>query len=219
MAVAMTTVNHIRIGSIVTGPTLPEPVEVLVTMPMGSALKIIGRGRNTGMTYDPVLSPEQIAQLQVSAEREPFDGDARLFRLGIEAQRLGLAYEYDPFFSLSIARVDPLPHQLEAVYGYFLRLPRIRFLLADDPGSGKTIMAGLTHKELKARGLVKRVLIVAPANLTSSANGSRSSAGPRCGPTTARTRGRNTIRSSRRCPGHRSSMTPAKACSGPAGTW
>ncbi len=80
--------------------------------------------------------------------------------------RLGLAYEYDPFFSLSIARVDPLPHQLDAVYGYFLRLPRIRFLLADDAGAGKTIMAGLTHKELKARGLVKRVLIVAPANLT-----------------------------------------------------
>jgi len=162
----MTEINHIRTGSIVTGPTLPEPVEVLVTMPMGSALKIIGRGRNTGMTYDPVLTPAQIAQLQVSAEREPFDGDSRLFRLGIEAQRLGLAYEYDPYFSLSIARVDPLPHQLEAVYGYFLRLPRIRFLLADDPGSGKTIMGGLTHKELKARGLVKRVLIVAPANLT-----------------------------------------------------
>ena len=67
---------------------------------------------------------------------------------------------------LSIARVDPLPHQLEAVYGYFLRVPRIRFLLADDPGAGKTIMAGLTLKELKARGLVKRTLIVAPANLT-----------------------------------------------------
>ncbi len=55
--------------------------------------------------------------------------------------RLGIAYEYDPYFSLSIARVDPLPHQLEAVYDYFLRLPRIRFLLADDPGAGKTIMA------------------------------------------------------------------------------
>ena len=90
----------------------------------------------------------------------------RLFRLGIEAQRLGLAYEYDPFFSLSIARVDPLPHQLEAVYGYFLKLPRIRFLLADDPGAGKTVMAGLLLKELKARGLVRRVLIVTPANLT-----------------------------------------------------
>ena len=89
-----------------------------------------------------------------------------MFRLGIEAQRLGLAYEYDPYFSLSIARVDPLPHQLEAVYDYFLKLPRIRFLLADDPGAGKTIMAGLLLKELKARGLVQRTLIVAPANLT-----------------------------------------------------
>ncbi|MBK9326638.1 MAG: DEAD/DEAH box helicase, partial [Hydrogenophilales bacterium] len=80
--------------------------------------------------------------------------------------RLGLAYEYDPYFSLSIARVDPLPHQLEAVYDYFLKLPRIRFLLADDPGAGKTIMAGLLIKELKIRGLVKRVLIITPANLT-----------------------------------------------------
>jgi SNF2 family DNA or RNA helicase len=102
----------------------------------------------------------------VSADREPLDGDARLFRLGVEAHRLGLAFEYDPFFSLSIARVDPLPHQLEAVYDYFLRLLRIRFLLADDPGAGKTIMAGLLLKELKARGLIRRTLIVTPANLT-----------------------------------------------------
>ncbi len=80
--------------------------------------------------------------------------------------RLGLAYEYDPYFSLSIARVDPLPHQLEAVYDYFIKLPRIRFLLADDAGAGKTIMAGLLIKELKIRGLVKRTLIVTPANLS-----------------------------------------------------
>jgi putative heme-binding domain-containing protein len=158
--------NAIRVGSVVTGPTLPEPVEVLASVPMGESLKVIGRGRNTGMTYDPVLTPKQLAQLTISADREPFDGDARMFRLGIEAQRLGLAYEYDPFFALSIARVDPLPHQLEAVYSYFMKLPRIRFLLADDPGAGKTIMAGLLLKELKARGLVKRILIVAPASLT-----------------------------------------------------
>ena len=62
--------------------------------------------------------------------------------------------------------VDPLPHQLEAVYQYFLTLPRIRFLLADDPGAGKTIMAGLLLKELKIRGLVKRPLIVSPAHRT-----------------------------------------------------
>ena len=98
--------------------------------------------------------------------QEPFDGDATKFRLGVEAMRLGLAYEYDPYFSLSIARVDPLPHQLEAVYDYFIKLPRIRFLLADDPGAGKTIMAGLLIKELKIRGLVKRTLIVTPANLS-----------------------------------------------------
>jgi superfamily II DNA or RNA helicase len=139
---------------------------VLAVVPLGDALKVIGRGLQTGLTHDPVLTPDQLVRLTISADQEPFDGDARLFRLGVEAHRLGLAYEYDPFFSLSIARVDPLPHQLEAVYDYFLRLPRIRFLLADDPGAGKTIMAGLLLKEMKARGLIRRTLIVTPANLT-----------------------------------------------------
>ena len=60
----------------------------------GTSLKIIGRGLKTGLTYDPVLNATQVAQLTISAETEPSDGDARLFRLGIEAQRLGLAYEY-----------------------------------------------------------------------------------------------------------------------------
>ena len=134
------TTQSIQPGSIIRGPTLPEAVEVLAVTAFGTSLKIIGRGLKTGLTYDPVLNATQVAQLTISAETEPSDGDARLFRLGIEAQRLGLAYEYDPFFSLSIARVDPLPHQLEAVYGYFLKLPRIRFLLADDPGAGKTVV-------------------------------------------------------------------------------
>ena len=133
---------------------------------MGASFKVIATGLRTNQTYQPVLDLAQIAMLEVNPETEPFDGDARKFRLGIEAMRLGLAYEYDPYFSLSIARVDPLPHQLEAVYEYFLKLPRIRFLLADDPGAGKTIMAGLLIKELKARGLIKRILIVTPASLT-----------------------------------------------------
>src|SRR5438093_491912 len=199
--------SSIRPGSIVRGPTLPEPVEVLAVVPLGDSLKVIGRGLNTGLTHDPVLTPEQLARLTVSAEQEPFDGDARLFRLGVEAHRLGLAFEYDPFFSLSIARVDPLPHQLEAVYDYFLRLPRIRFLLADDPGAGKTIMAGLLLKELKARGLIRRTLIVTPANLTFQwqreladkfRKSSTSSAATCCGPTTAKTHGRSATRSSLR---------------------
>jgi superfamily II DNA or RNA helicase len=153
-------------GVRVEGPLLPEPVEILAVIPMGDSIKLVAMGLRTKQVHQPVLDAAQVAQLIVTPKDEPFDGDAARFRLGIEAQRLGLAYEYDPYFSLSIARVDPLPHQLEAVYEYFLKLPRIRFLLADDPGAGKTIMAGLLLKELKVRGLVQRVLIVTPANLT-----------------------------------------------------
>jgi superfamily II DNA or RNA helicase len=151
---------------IVTAPFLPEPIEVIAVVEMGQAIKLVGKGLKTGRAHDPILSESQLRQLTLSAACEPFNADARLFRLGLEAHRLGLAFEYDPYFSLSIARVDPLPHQLEAVYDYFLKLPRIRFLLADDPGAGKTIMAGLLLKELKARGLVRRTLIVSPANLS-----------------------------------------------------
>src|SRR5208337_1417983 len=143
-----------------------EPVQTIVATPMGDAVKIVGRGLLSGKVVDVILTPAQLGLVSSSPDVEPFDGDPQHFRLAIEAMRLALAFEYDPFFSLSIARVDPLPHQLEAVYDYFLKLPRIRFLLADDPGAGKTIMAGLLLKELKARGLVRRTLVVAPANLT-----------------------------------------------------
>jgi len=153
-------------GSVVEGPLLPEPVEVLVVVPVGTSIKLIGKGLRTGRVHEPILDSGQLGQLATTPKEPRFDGDAAKFKLGIEAARLGLAYEYDPYFSLSIARIDPLPHQLEAVYDYFLKLPRIRFLLADDPGAGKTIMAGLLLKELKIRGLVTRTLIVAPANLT-----------------------------------------------------
>ncbi len=158
--------GQLKMNVVVRGPLFPEPVQVLVVQPMGESVKLIGSGLDTGQTYQPILTPEQIATLDASPETAPYDGDPLRFRLGVEALRLQLAYEYDPYFSLSIARVDPLPHQLEAVYEYFIRQPRIRFLLADDPGAGKTIMAGLLLKELKVRGLVKRVLIVTPANLT-----------------------------------------------------
>ncbi len=158
--------EQLKPNVVVTGLILPEPVKVIATVPLGDAVKLIGQGLRTNQIHQPVLTAGQVASLIITPEKEPFDGDSKRFRLGVEAWRLALAYEYDPFFSLSIARVDPLPHQLEAVYDYFLRLPRIRFLLADDPGAGKTIMAGLLLKELKIRGLVQRVLIVCPANLT-----------------------------------------------------
>ena len=119
--------DEVRVGTVIVGPLLPEPIEVLSVVTLGDSVKLIGKGLRTGLVRDPVLSRAQLAQLRCSPPKESFDGDPNLFRLGIEAQRLGLAYEYDPYFSLSIARVDPLPHQLEAVYDYFLKLPRIRF--------------------------------------------------------------------------------------------
>jgi len=158
-------IQQLKPNVIVRGPILPEPVQVLVVAQIGASVKLIGKGLTTGQVHEPILNAEQLAALEATPEKEPFDGDSKRFRLGVEALRLALAYEYDPYFSLSIARVDPLPHQLEAVYDYFVKLPRIRFLLADDPGAGKTIMAGLLVKELKIRGLIQRTLIIAPANL------------------------------------------------------
>ena len=157
--------ENLKPNAVVKGPLFQEDIKVVAVIPMGDVIKLIGKGLKTGMFYEPVLNDDQLSKLEVMPEKEPFDGSPFNFRLGIEALRLKLVYEYDPYFSLSIARVDPLPHQLEAVYEYFIKQPRIRFLLADDPGAGKTIMAGLLIKELKIRGLIKRTLVVAPANL------------------------------------------------------
>ena len=160
------TLDQLKPSKVLHAPIFAEPVEVITTVPMGEAVKLYSRGVHSGKVVDIILTPEKLALIETTPDVEPFDGDPHRFRLGIEAMRLKLAYEYDPYFSLSIARVDPLPHQLEAVYDYFLRLPRIRFLLADDPGAGKTIMAGLLLKEMKIRGLVKRTLILTPASLS-----------------------------------------------------
>lgn len=92
--------------------------------------------------------------------------DANQFFLFIESARIKLAFAYDPHFAVSLSGVRPLPHQLEAVYERMLPQVRLRFLLADDPGAGKTIMAGLLLKELKLRGVIERVLILAPSPLT-----------------------------------------------------
>jgi hypothetical protein len=94
-----------------------------------------------------------------------FDGDGALFRLVSEAHRIRLAYLFDPLLAVHTSLVEPLPHQITAVYGEMLPRQPLRFLLADDPGSGKTIMAGLFIKELIARGDLQRCLIVCPGNL------------------------------------------------------
>lgn len=119
-----------------------------------------------------VLTPEE---LEARLRRIPPLGEAfrqrkgllprDLFLLSLEALRLRLAYLFDPLYAISVTQVDLLPHQVDAVYRHILPLPVVRFLLADDPGLGKTIMAGLILKELKARELVKLCLVIVPAHL------------------------------------------------------
>ncbi|MFN3477315.1 MAG: helicase, partial [Candidatus Methylomirabilales bacterium] len=104
------------------------------------------------------LTIQDLKTLRIQMVGPTYDGDGQLLRLGLQAYTLGIAYEFDPYFGLSISRVDPLPHQLEAVYDHLLKLARVRFLLADDAGAGKTIMAGLLIRELKLRGLAERIL-------------------------------------------------------------
>lgn len=94
-----------------------------------------------------------------------FTADPQNVLLCLESKRFRYAFMYDPLLAMSASKVDPLPHQIEAVYKHLLKKPQIRFMLAHDPGAGKTIMAGLVIKELKLRGLISRILIVVPGQL------------------------------------------------------
>lgn len=96
----------------------------------------------------------------------PLDADANEFKLAAEAYRIRLAYLYDPLLAVNTSAVEPLPHQISAVYEHMLDRQPLRYLLADDPGAGKTIMAGLLIKELILRGDVERCLVIVPGNLT-----------------------------------------------------
>ena len=95
----------------------------------------------------------------------PFTANGRLFRLAAEAERIRLAHLFDPYVAVHASRIEALPHQITAVYGEMLPRQPLRFLLADDPGAGKTIMAGLLIRELMLRGDLERCLVVAPGSL------------------------------------------------------
>ncbi|MGC8731617.1 MAG: helicase-related protein, partial [Halothiobacillaceae bacterium] len=154
-------------GQILTGALFSEPMRVETVRANGPDTWVAGLVATQSKQFRKVtLTRSDLDALTILDGQHSYDGDGRLLRLGLQAYSLGLAYEFDPYFGLSISRVDPLPHQLEAVYDYLLKLPRVRFLLADDAGAGKTIMAGLLIRELELRGLAERILIVCPANLT-----------------------------------------------------
>src|SRR3989440_8975693 len=121
----------------------------------------------SGRVANQLLYRDDEPRLEVVEEGRPwsFDGDGALFRLVSEAHRIRLAHLFDPVLAVHTSLVDPLPHQITAVYEAMLPRQPLRFLLADDPGSGKTIMAGLLMKELIARGDLQRCLVVCPGSL------------------------------------------------------
>ena len=121
----------------------------------------------TGEVANELLYREDESRISVAQRARPwsFDGDGALFRLVSEAQRIRLAHLFDPLLAVHTSDVEPLPHQITAVYEAMLPRSPLRFLLADDPGAGKTIMAGLLIKELIARGDLQRCLVVCPGAL------------------------------------------------------
>lgn len=157
----------LREGQILSGPLFDEPMRIETVRRENENIWVLGLVGLTSSRYRKVHLPHSdLASLTILDSIFTYDGDGKLLRLGLQAYSLGIAYEFDPYFGLSISRIDPLPHQLEAVYDYLLKLPRVRFLLADDAGAGKTIMAGLLLRELQMRGLADQILVVCPANLT-----------------------------------------------------
>ncbi|WP_295590762.1 helicase-related protein, partial [uncultured Lamprocystis sp.] len=147
---------------------LPDALVTVVSVQwFGSEALELTYKTPAGKVANELLYRHDEPRLELVEQGRPwsFDGDGALFRLVSEAHRIRLAHLFDPVLAVHTSMVDPLPHQITAVYEVMLPRQPLRFLLADDPGAGKTIMAGLLIKELVARGDLQRCLIVCPGSL------------------------------------------------------
>ncbi len=159
--------EDIKNGASVRGVVSTQSVQIVSVDWIGDqAINVVFRDHN-GAVAETVLYRDDEHRLDVEQSGRPwsFDADGGLLRLVTEANRIKLAHFFDPYLAIHTSLVDPLPHQISAVYGEMLTRQPLRFLLADDPGAGKTIMAGLLIKELIARSDLERCLVVAPGSL------------------------------------------------------
>lgn len=159
--------EDIKNGASVRGIASNQAAQVLSIDWIGDqAINVVFRDHN-GIVAEAVLYRDDEHRLEVEQGGWPwsFDADGALLRLVTEANRIKLAHYFDPYLAIHTSLVDPLPHQISAVYAEMLPRQPLRFLLADDPGAGKTIMAGLLMKELIARSDLERCLVVAPGSL------------------------------------------------------
>jgi len=157
---------NLKENLIISAPFLPERARIIRYSEKGNFYEIEFVTETSGRYFKKMLTNEDILNIKIiqTDHYNVIDNPEDLF-FYIEAYRIRLAYQFDPFLAINVSQIDPLPHQIDAVYHYILRNPKIRFLLADDPGAGKTIMAGLVIKELQYRHNADRILIVAPGHL------------------------------------------------------
>jgi superfamily II DNA or RNA helicase len=154
-------------GAQITGITGDSPVTVVATTWIGgNALRLTYRRANQKLD-ERLLYRDHESRLELARSSAAYDltADAARFKLAAEALRIRMAGRFDPMLAVHTSDLEPLPHQIQAVYGELIQRTPLRFLLADDPGAGKTIMAGLYIKELMLRGDLERCLIVAPGGL------------------------------------------------------
>lgn len=147
---------------------LPDQVVTVVSVQwFGSEALELTYKTASGRVANELLYRHDEPRLEIVEKGRPwsFDGDGHLFRLVSEAHRIRLAHLFDPVLAVHTSLVEPLPHQITAVYEAMLPRQPLRFLLADDPGAGKTIMTGLLIKELIGRGDLQRCLVVCPGSL------------------------------------------------------
>lgn len=152
-------------GQKIMGLSTKGPIEIIQVNSFTDGVASIVARQTDGSLTEIVVSDEMKFSL-VDFEAFSFSGDPTSFKLAMEAKRMSLAGIFDPFVAVSSSNLQVLPHQLSAVYGELLGRVPLRFLLADEPGAGKTIMAGLLIKELMLRGLLKKCLIIAPGSLS-----------------------------------------------------
>jgi SNF2 family DNA or RNA helicase len=159
--------EEIRVDSLVRGILPNSAVTIKHVQMFGNEALEVTYVDGEGKASTQLLFRDQEPILELVLQTRPlsFTADGHLFRLASEAQRLSLAFLFDPLIAVNTSSIDPLPHQITAVYETMLNRQPLRFLLADDPGAGKTIMAGLLIKELIIRGDVARCLIIAPGSL------------------------------------------------------
>ncbi|HDO7840954.1 helicase-related protein [Legionella pneumophila] len=164
----MLKLEDIKKDAQVRGIQAEEIVRIVQVEPIGDAAITVYYKDSQGNLGEQMLFRSDEARLELATIGRPwaFDAPGAEFKLGLEAYRISQAALFDPMMAVHTSNVEPLPHQISAVYEAMLPKQPLRFVLADDPGSGKTIMAGLLIRELIMRGDAKRILIVAPGSLT-----------------------------------------------------